>query len=287
MGGGIVADPRPKGRHKRFVDGLVERLEAFTQGTPADVLMQALLSLGAAPASQVVERSSLESEAAADALDELVQSGQIVILEGTDRDLSPSSETLVTSQGYGGQLAAGVNAEVESYHRDHPLRLGMPREELKSRLDLNARLFNATIRNLIAEGELAESGPLVLRPGHEIQFTQQQEKSVQQLLARFAAAPYSPPTVKDAQAEVGEDIYYALCDLGQMLQVSPEVVFRLEDYEKMVAEITGLLEAQGTLSAAQVRDHFNTSRRYVLALLEYLDSIGITVREGDVRRLKK
>jgi selenocysteine-specific elongation factor len=55
----------------------------------------------------------------------------------------------------------------------------------------------------------------------------------------------------------------------------------------MVAEITGLLEAQDTLSAAQVRDHFNTSRRYVLALLEYLDSIGITVREGDVRRLKK
>jgi selenocysteine-specific elongation factor len=54
----------------------------------------------------------------------------------------------------------------------------------------------------------------------------------------------------------------------------------------MVAEITKLLETQGPLSAAQVRDHFNTSRRYVLALLEYMDSIGITVREGDVRKLK-
>jgi selenocysteine-specific elongation factor len=71
------------------------------------------------------------------------------------------------------------------------------------------------------------------------------------------------------------------------MQVSPEVAFRTEDYESMVAEITSLLEAQGTLSAAQVRDHFNTSRRYVLALLEYLDSLGVTVREGDVRRLKK
>jgi selenocysteine-specific elongation factor len=180
----------------------------------------------------------------------------------------------------------GINVEVENYHRDHPLRLGMPREELKSRLNLETRLFNATILNLVAQGELEESGPLVLRPRHAIQFTQQQEQAVQQLLARFAAAPYSPPTVKDAQAEVGEEVYFALIDLSTLLQVSPEVAFRTEDYEKMVAEITSLLDAQGTLSAAQVRDHFNTSRRYVLALLEYLDSVGITVREGDVRKLK-
>jgi selenocysteine-specific elongation factor len=175
---------------------------------------------------------------------------------------------------------------VEGYHKDHPLRLGMPREELKSRLELNPRLFNAMIQNLVAEGELTEIGPLVLCPGHVIQFSGQQEQAVEGLLARFADSPFSPPTVKDAQAEVGEDIYYALCDLGRLLQVSPEVVFRQEDYEKMVGEIISLLEARGTLSAAQVRDHFNTSRRYVLALLEYLDSVGITVRDGDVRKLK-
>jgi selenocysteine-specific elongation factor len=47
-----------------------------------------------------------------------------------------------------------------------------------------------------------------------------------------------------------------------------------------------MLQDMGTVSAAQVRDHFNTSRRYVLALLEHLDEAGITVREGDVRRLR-
>jgi selenocysteine-specific elongation factor len=286
MGGGIVADPQPKGRHKRFAEGLVERLEAFTQGTPADVFMQALLSLGAAPVSQVVERSSLESDAAADALDELVLTGQIVVLEEIGGSLTTSSRILITSQGYWGQLSASINVEVEGYHSVHPLRLGMPREELKSRLDLDNRLFNATILKLVTQGELAERGPLVLRPGHKIQFTQQQDQAVQRLLTRFAAAPYSPPTVKDAQVEVGEEVYFALCDLGTLVQVSPEVAFRTEDYEKMITEITNLLKAQGTLSAAQVRDHFNTSRRYVLALLEYLDSVGITVREGDVRKLK-
>ena len=55
----------------------------------------------------------------------------------------------------------------------------------------------------------------------------------------------------------------------------------------MVREICKLIEQNGQVSAAQVRDHLNTSRKYVLGILEYLDQVGVTVREGDLRRLKK
>jgi selenocysteine-specific elongation factor len=54
----------------------------------------------------------------------------------------------------------------------------------------------------------------------------------------------------------------------------------------MVTDILAELKEKKTLSAAEVRDHFGTSRRYVLALLEHLDAEGLTLREGDVRRLK-
>jgi selenocysteine-specific elongation factor len=107
---------------------------------------------------------------------------------------------------------------------------------------------------------------------------------VHALLGRFAAAPFSPPSVKEAQAEAGEDVYNALVELGKLVPVSTEVVFRREDYERMVAESAELFARHGTLTAAQVRDHFNTSRRYVLAFLEHLDAAGVTAREGDVRR---
>jgi selenocysteine-specific elongation factor len=163
----------------------------------------------------------------------------------------------------------------------------MPREELKSRLKIGMRTFNAVLRKLAAESELEERGPLVLRPGHEIRFGSQQESAVQALLARFAASPYSPPSVKETQAEVGEEVYNALVDMRILVPVSAEVVFRQEDYESMVAEVVNMLERRGTLTAAQTRDHFKTSRRYALALLEYLDAIGVTVREGDARRLKQ
>lgn len=287
LGGGVVADPHPDGRHKRFDQGVLTRLEALAQGTPSDVFMQALLSLGAAPMQEVVTCSSLEPNVVTDELDDLVDSGQLVILGQLDKGLSLDSDTLVTSESYWDQITSRTLEEVENHHRTYPLRLGMPREELKSRLKIGMRTFNAFLRKLAAESELEERGPLVLRPGHEIRFGSQQESAIQALLARFAASPYSPPSVKETQAEVGEDVYNALIDMRILVPVSAEVVFRQEDYESMVAELINLLERRGTLTAAQTRDHFKTSRRYALALLEYLDAIGVTVREGDARRLKQ
>lgn len=77
-----------------------------------------------------------------------------------------------------------------------------------------------------------------------------------------------------------------MVDLGILVPIPPDVVFRKLDYDMMISEIIDLLKSRGTITAAEVRDHFNTSRRYVLALLEHLDAQGITQREGDIRHLK-
>lgn len=291
LGGGLVVDAQPKGRHKRFASGTLSRLEALSHGSPSEVLFQALLSLGAAPVREIIERSSLDSNSFPQALGELLDTGQILALEGSFDPAAPlTGNAMVTSKGYWEQLADRSLQEVEKYHRSFPLRPGMPREELKSRLKStlrdSSRLFNAVLSKLVAEGELTEAGPLVKRPGHSIRFTNEQKQRADRLLARFAQAPYAPPSVKECLPEVGEDLFAALIDLGQFVSVSSEVVFRREDYERMVAEVRNMLQMRDKITAAEVRDHFNTSRRYVLALLEHLDAIGVTVREGDYRKLK-
>jgi selenocysteine-specific elongation factor len=110
---------------------------------------------------------------------------------------------------------------------------------------------------------------------------------VEALMVKFKSAPYNPPTVKECIAAVKEDVYNALVDLGELIPIPPDVVFRRQDYNIMVETIIKMLKERGTLTAAQVRDHFNTSRRYVLAVLENLDAQGVTLRDGDLRRLKK
>ena len=136
------------------------------------------------------------------------------------------------------------------------------------------------------QNQLKEAGPLVYLPEHAIRFTPQQQGKIDRLLSRFAASPFSPPNFKDCQTEVGEDVLVALVDTGQLVAVAPDVVFRQADYDRMVADIRSMIQKRGALTVAEARDHFNTSRRYVLAFLEYLDAIGVTVRMGDERRLK-
>jgi selenocysteine-specific elongation factor len=290
LGGGSVIDPHPKGRHKRFSAATLSNLEALTRGNPEEIIMQSMLAMGAAFLHDVIVRSELNHQDAKSAIQGLLESGEILVLDG-EADSADVSQldpnTLISSNTYWTQLSNQILGEVGKYHKINPLRPGIPKEEIKSRLKLPARLFNATLRKLVADEKLVEKGPLILHPHHRIIFNASQQHKVDELMVRFSADPYSPPTIKEIITQIGDDIYAALLDLKLLIQVSPEVAFRNEDFNRMIEEIRQLLAAQGTISAGQVRDHFNTSRRYALALLEYLDMVGVTVREGDVRRLKK
>ncbi len=285
LGGGTVIDPHPKERHKRFSAQELAGLDTLAKGTPAEILLQSMLALGIAPLQSVISRSNLDTSTASQAVKESVSNRDIIVLENEDQ-IVISPQALITSRSYWVQLSRQIQQEVEEYHHNFPLRRGIPREELKSRLKLSPRLFNAVMRRVIAEGSVEEIGPLLRRVGFVIQFTPQQQQSVNALLARFAASPFSPPTVKECLTEVNEELYNAMVEVGLLIPIPPDVVFRKQDYDMMRSEIINLLEKKQTITAAEVRDHFNTSRRYVLAVLEYLDAQGVTVREGDNRRLK-
>ncbi len=286
LGGGVVLDHRPTRRHKRFARDTIARLQALEAGTPGEILLQTLVGLGVASIKDVVSRSNLDSETVSQALAELNAMGQVVYPEAKGEADLTAMNTLIASRAYWEQISTKATGEIAQYHRTNPLRRGMPKEELKSRLNLPPRIFNSLLSGLIADARVEESGPLVRLPEHDIRFNARQQIAVDALMERFRKTPYTPPTVKECQEAVGNDVYLALLDLGSLIQVAPDVVFSAEGYQDMLAQIRGLFAAQETVTAAQVRDHFNTSRRYALAFLEYLDSLGITIREGDVRRLK-
>ena len=68
LGGGVIVDHQPKGRHKRFDKKVLKSLASLAAGSPADILLEAALALNAAPMKEVVSRSRLEAEPAAQAL---------------------------------------------------------------------------------------------------------------------------------------------------------------------------------------------------------------------------
>ena len=245
------------------------------------ILFEAALAVQSASADEMIKRSRIEPEIAKDALKELLGSGRLIALEDN------ATDQLMIAEPHWNDLQIKVQKLVDDYHNQFPLRRGMPREELKSRLKLSPRVFNPIIKRLAALQLLSETGSSVAKPGREIHFDNGQQAQVQILMRKFAQSPYAPPSVKECKAEVGEEIFNALIDLNQIVVVSSEVVFRKQDYDLMVKRIKETLEAKGQISLAEARDLFNTSRKYVQALLEHLDAIGVTVRAGDYRKLRK
>jgi selenocysteine-specific elongation factor len=95
------------------------------------------------------------------------------------------------------------------------------------------------------------------------------------------------PGIKECRSEVGDEVFNALLDSGELVPMSQDVVFRRQDYQELTGKVGTAIRQKGQISLAEARDMLGTSRKYVQALLEHMDSTGLTQRDGDVRRLRK
>lgn len=303
IGGGVVVDPLPRRRHRRFRSEVIKRLETLAHGTPADLLLEALDRRGPMFGRALIAEVPLPAETASEALGQLLEEGQVFTLlpraSPADEASKSQSELVSMSSSLGAveqlylttpvgwtTLLGRLTSEVEDFHRAHPLRQGMPREALKSRLRLETRPFNEAVARAAAEGALAENETIIRLPQHTVRFDPDQQGAINRLLREFRRAPYTTPSYKDSVAAVGEDVLLALIETDQVVRISPDVLFLPETYKELVDWVKEYISEHGSVNVGQVRDAFNTSRKYALALLEHLDDRRITKRVGDERVLR-
>ncbi|NIV34412.1 MAG: hypothetical protein GWN58_34625, partial [Anaerolineae bacterium] len=213
----------------------------------------------------------------------------VFVLDSASSGLRDAS-FLITRSGWGA-LRERLQALLSGYHGQFPLRAGMPREEVKSRLAsyvarLPSRLFNEVVERAVAEGWLAESAGVLRSASHQITFTPRQQQAVDYLLYTFRQEPYTTPSVAQCEDQVGSEVLSALVEQGDLLKLNDDVIFLTETYEGMRDRVVAHLREHGSITVAQVRDMFGTSRKYALALLGYLDEKRITRRVGDERVLR-
>ncbi|HSR35444.1 MAG TPA: SelB C-terminal domain-containing protein, partial [Anaerolineae bacterium] len=295
IGGGRVVNPFPGRRHRRFRPEVIEQLETLAHGTPEEILLQDLERQQPCEVRDLLGRTNLSSGQAAEALAALVTDGQVLILTIGSPSADPSSNVpaasfVITRSGWGA-LWERMEALLGEYHRQFPLRAGMPREEVKSRLGrhlsrLTPRLFNEIVGRATEQGWLVEEGSILRLSLHQATFTTKQQQSVDYLLYMFRQEPYTTPSVAQCEDEVGSDVLNALIEQGQLVKLSEDVIFSTETYEEMRDRLVAYLQEHDRITVAQVRDMFGTSRKYALAFLGYLDEKRITRRVGDERVLR-
>ncbi|OGT27259.1 MAG: selenocysteine-specific translation elongation factor [Gammaproteobacteria bacterium RBG_16_66_13] len=274
LGGGVVLDPLPQRRHRRRDPAAVVRLRALDQGSQADLVLEAARQRNRSTIPEIARASGLDEGMAVAAAEGLVREGRLVVL---------GSGGLMERDRWMG-LRARLLEALAVFHAEHPLRSGMPREELRSRAGLDSGDYGAVVSHLVIEGSVRELGAKVTLSSHVPQPGEPEKKKLAGLLERFAASPSSPPTLADCRETLGGELLAHALEQGLLVQISDEVVFRPSDYRDMVQAVVKRLE-QGPATVAQIRDLLGSSRRYVLAVLEQLDREGVTLREGDERHL--
>ena len=274
LGGGRIIDSRPK-RHRRFHPATIQGLNARGQGTAEEVILATLEPKAPSEANGLAVRCNMPAAEVEQALQELAGRHEVVVLG------KKGSQIVFSAVAWGNQ-SREVGQVLGQYHRQYPLRQGMPREELKGKLRVHAKFGDSVLGRLLEDGVLAESGAEVRLPGHEVRLTPQQQAAVDTYLKGLSSNPYAPP----GDLRLDPDLLNMLVAQGRAVKIGGDVVFAAAAYKEMVEGITVHLRTHGRVTVAEVRDMFSTSRKYALALMEHLDSQKITRRVGDERVLR-
>ncbi len=274
LGGGVIVETQAK-RHPRRRASVIAALENKQAGDPVEMLYAAIAGAEPAELRAVLARTDLNANDAAEAVGTLIATGRIILLGDGD------GRAGYTASGFE-QLRHEALSSVDAYLTQNPLRAGMGREELRSRLGLAPRLFAAALDVMVEREDLAESGGMVITPGWSPQLSPAQQQAADSFLTALSANPYSPPT----EGRPSEDVVAYLVDAERIVDADG-IAFTREAFDEMTARITEVLQAQETITMAQVRDMLGSSRRYVQPLLEELDRRHITMRRGDERLLRK
>ncbi|KPK24253.1 MAG: hypothetical protein AMJ70_02415 [Dehalococcoidia bacterium SG8_51_3] len=272
LGGGRIVEV-PAKRLRRFRSDVIENLNAKEAGTAEEMVLALVATKQPVAASALASELNLSTNEVKDTICTLIEQGKVVDLGEEGRSL------LVTVERWEGLIKIMTDA-LQEYHRKFPTRLGMPKLELGSRLKLGTYAAYA-VQKLAAQGFVVDEGMLVRLPSHQIQLTQAQRAKMEAFLRALTANPYAPPG--DLIPE--PDLLNLLIEQRQVVKISNDVVFAASAYDEMVAKVTARIRAQGQVTLAEVRDMFQTSRKYAQALLEHLDGKKITRRTGDVRVL--
>ena len=283
IGGGLVLTAHPVGRHRRFSPNVINQFKFLSSGSIQDAILVQLSNLKISTMSQLIEKIEIEEESAMLSVELLIQNGKIFLFE-EESGLNPAS-WLITEKHWL-DLSKNLIGIIKDYHKKYPLREGIRKEDASNLIGVSRKAISLIADKMQSEGIIKSSGNHLILHDHQIAFSVNQLDLIKQLEVVFSESPFLTPSMNECIEIVGEEVYCTLVSMGKIVEISPSVVFHQTDLDQIIQETRKLLGSCQKITVSEFRDHFNTTRKYAVALLEYMDEIGITKRIDDFRVLK-
>jgi selenocysteine-specific elongation factor len=285
IGGGTVIDPLPL-KHRRNRPLVLKQLALLESNDPEErtgALLEEASDYGL-PARELGIRTGLGPAAVEALLNALAGKGKVVMSKTGEGILAYSSETF-------DKIKERLIRALEKYHDTNPARGGMGREELRMRVA--RQLPDRPYRNLLAalseQGEIVLQGDTVRLVSHQASLTPQQEALAVKVINVLRPKGFSSPFL----LELAEELKTPPADLRTVLNLMVErtELVRIKDdyyitqsaHESLINGVEVFFDTNTELTLSDFREIVNSTRKWMIPLLEFLDRTQVTMRKGDVR----
>ena len=283
IGGGRVLTAHPVRRHRRFSQKVISQFKSLSSGTIQDTILVQLSDLKISTLSHLLEKIEVEEESTMQSIELLIKNRKIILFE--EKSGLNSTSWLITEK-YWLELSEKLIGIIKDYHKKYPLREGIRKEDASNLIGVSQKIVSLIAEKMQSEGNIKSSGTHLILHDHQVVFSANQLDLIRQLEVVLSESPFLTPSVNECIEIVGEEVYCALVSKGKIVEITPSVVFHQKDLDHIIQETRELLGSSEKITVGEFRDHFNTTRKYAVALLEYLDETDITERIDDFRVLK-
>ncbi|TYP57579.1 selenocysteine-specific translation elongation factor [Thermosediminibacter litoriperuensis] len=284
IGGGQILFVNPSRFKRSMRDRVLDALRRAEEGDLSEYILGFVSVFGRShiPLKSLVPYTGRCLEKIRAAAECLSAGGEALVLR-----VGPEDE--VFDKRFYEDKSAEVRDILENYHRKFPLSEGMAKEELRSRLNLDGKVFEAVLDRWVTEGLLESRGKTVNLKGFIVKVSEKQEEIIDKLLRVFREKGWTPPTFNELTASFSEEakdvkeVLNWLVSRGDIIKINEEIYMAREWVEKARHLLQKFFAENSELTVAQFRDMLGTTRKYALPLLEYMDGIKVTRRLKDTR----
>jgi selenocysteine-specific elongation factor len=288
LGGGRILQPTAR-RYRRRDRTAIHRLERLRSAEPLDRVLAALSFLGLSPwtENRLAALVGLPLTEIKAALAGLVASDTLIELPiGPRRTVRVLAETVA-------DLEDRVLRAVGRLHAAHPRQSAIPRVHLAAELpDLASdALVSGILERLKRQGRLVADARTVALAEHQARLSQGERRLKQELADAIRDGGISPPDASDLAATAGPrasvvpDLLALLRDEHCIAEIHSGLYLDADVEADLRRKVRERLADGSAIAMADLRDLLGTTRKYAVPIGEYLDRIGLTRREGDLRRL--
>ena len=281
IGGGTILDPSPPlGRRPKAQ--ILEHLKVLEQGSPKEQVEEVLLSSGFIPlrVEALQGKVAFDPLALSQALEGLLREDRIGALGG--------EEGYLHRKHYEG-LVQQVLTYLQEFHAQYPLKDGISKEELRSKLPpaVSPGVFARLLLNLSAGQKIVTEKDKVRLASHEIRLSQEEEAIKAKLETFYRRSGFQPPDQEAALHEVGGikalAVFQRLVDDGVLIKMKEDLYLHREAYERAKTLLLDYFKTHPSISVPIFKDLLGISRKYAIPYLEHFDSARVTRRQGDER----